>query len=240
MKRVMATVLLCVVCSSSNAALDTELVVNGNAETQDTTGWLSSGIVASRVFDEDDADANDFVFWAPPGDDRLQTLEQTIDVSEHAELIDDNQIKAHFRASLKSRAEAYFMDVARVDVTFYDVEGTLLDLFSFTDEPTLETDWGDFESTRQVPVGTRAIDIVLSAIRRDGGSTGALFDDVSLQLEGSTLQCDINDDGEFTYRDYREFVRNCSRDDDRSYCDWNSDGDYDFWDHFDFWSDCRE
>lgn len=67
-------------------------------------------------------------------------------------------------------------------MTFEDAIGTELDSFFFIDLMTASSSWDFYSELRLLPVGTRSIDILLTASRTGGTSTDAFFDDVSMQL----------------------------------------------------------
>jgi len=179
---------LCVCCtflmgvSSAGAVpLNTQLVINGGAETGDTTGWTSTGIEAEAVFGPS-VGFGAFAFTGGLGPE-TQTLFQAIDVSGNSGQINSGVTESVFGINLQSRSDSGFVDNARVDVSFLDGGGGVLNSFSFVDTiNTALSDWNFFSDTRSLSVGTRSIEILLTADRTIGISSDGFFDDVSLQL----------------------------------------------------------
>lgn len=192
----MNRLLLIAVCllgmSHSNAApLNTELVINGGAESGDTTGWVSAGIDAVTPPDAFAEGFGSFVFTGGTGP-VTQTLLQTIDLSGNSSKIDIGKIDSIFSVNLQSRSDAGISDEARAELSFYDGSGMVLDSFSFVDNiNTSLFDWNFFSDTRLIPVGTRSIEILLTASRIGGLSSDAFFDDVSLQINEVPLPVSV-------------------------------------------------
>ena len=174
--------LLTFITSLANAAtLNTELVINGGAETGDTTGWLSAGIDAVMATGFA-AGFGSFVFTGGGGV-ASQTLTQTIDLSGNAAQIDTNSIEAIFSIQLQSRSVGSALDQASVDVSFLDGGGSVLDSYSFTDIiNTALFDWNEYSDARTIANGARSIKIVLTSDRINGSSSDGFIDEVSLQI----------------------------------------------------------
>ena len=184
--------MLLIICfmamSHSNAAsLNSELIINGGAENGDTTGWVSTGIEAVTPPDTFAQGFGSFVFTGGTGL-AVQTLLQTIDVSGNSARINIGEIESLFTVNLQSRSSTTTTDEAKVDVSFIDGLGGVLDSFGFIDDiNTASFDWNSFSDSRLVPGGTQSIEILLTASRIGGLSTDAFFDDVSLQLNAIPL-----------------------------------------------------
>ena len=183
MKRLLLILCLIGIASSANAALlNTELVVNGGAETGDTTGWVSTGIdsVAPDIFAQG---FGSFAFTGGTGPADGQTLLQTIDVSGNSNQIDSNEIESIFSIQLQSRSDANSLDLARVDVSFLDSTGAELDSFAFIDDINTNLfDWNLFSDIRLISSGTRSIDILLTSTRTGSLSSDGFFDNASFQM----------------------------------------------------------
>ena len=91
MKKILLVICLISVSYASPALVNTELVINGGAETGDTTGWVSTGIDAVPAVGPA-AGFGSFAFTGSTGP-TTQTLLQTIDVSAHSVQIDAHQIE---------------------------------------------------------------------------------------------------------------------------------------------------
>ncbi|MEW8626542.1 MAG: hypothetical protein AB2551_12365 [Candidatus Thiodiazotropha sp.] len=163
------------------ALLNSELVINGGAETANTTGWVSTGVNAVPV-DNYSSGFGSFVFTGGTGS-RIQTLFQSIDLSANAEQIEEGGLVSSFSIYLQQRSDRVNLDQARVDVSFLDGAGAILDSYSFEDVVDIGVfDWNYFSDSRLVTAGTRSVDILLTASRTGGVRTDAFFDEISFQI----------------------------------------------------------
>jgi len=163
------------------SVLNENLIVNGNAETGDTSGWISTGIDAVSP----DAPAQGFGAFSFTGGTGpvTQTLFQSIDISGSSSQVDSGQIQSIFSINLQSRTNNVITDLARVDVSYIDNAGVALDAFSIVDDVDLSLGhWKSFSDNRGVPVGTKSIEVLLTANRSGGISSDGFFDEISLQL----------------------------------------------------------
>ncbi|SET60767.1 RHS repeat-associated core domain-containing protein [Nitrosomonas marina] len=170
-----------IISNDTESILNRELIVNGGAETGDTSGWVSTGIDAVLP----DAPAQGFGTFTFTGGTgpTVQTLSQSIDVSNGASQIDTGQIQSAFGINLQSRSSNGFTDLARVDVSYIDGVGSVLDNFFIIDDKNISAGhWKSFSDIRAVPVGTRSIEILLTTNRSGGISSDGFFDEISLQL----------------------------------------------------------
>ena len=180
-KLILAASILLMSGQVNAALLNTELVINGGAETGDITGWTSTGIEAVPATSFA-VGFGSFVFTGGLGT-TTQTLLQTIDVGGNSSQIDSGEIEAIFGVNLQSRSNSDFLDDARVDVSFIDGFGGALDSFFFVDTiNTASFDWNFFSDTRLLSTGTRSIEILLTSNRSGGSSSDGFIDDVSFQL----------------------------------------------------------
>lgn len=178
--------ILTVLAVSSSAwaqPINTELVVNGDAETGDTTGWVSTGIdaVPSTVAN---GGFGDWVFTAGLGPDSDQQLIQELKIGELAGAVDAGAINTSFSLFIQSRSAGGVSDTGSATLLFLDSSGGTLDSDSFTDPISPSSTWDLYGVDRLVPPLTRAVRIVLDADRNGGLSTDAYFDGVSLRLLG--------------------------------------------------------
>lgn len=174
--------------TNTNAALlNAELVINGGAETGNTTGWTSTGIEAVKSGGTPARGFGDYAFTGAKGA-FTQTMSQTIDLSSNSAMIDKGELASIFNINLQSRSDARTnaLDNAEAKVSFLDGSGTELDSVSFIDVTnTALFDWNLFSDSRLLSKGTRSIEILLTATRRlgTGISNDGFFETISLQLE---------------------------------------------------------
>ncbi|SER06606.1 RHS repeat-associated core domain-containing protein [Nitrosomonas sp. Nm51] len=179
-----------IISNDTESILNRELVVNGGAETGDTSGWVSTGIDAVPTTPSSE-EFGDFAFTGGAGT-AVQTLFQSVDVSNGASQIDTGHIQSNFSIYLQSITNNIVTDLASVDVTFVNNSGETLDSFSLVDDENIFTvgigesnpikQWKLFSDVRAVPAGTRSIEILLTADRNGGISSDGFIDQVSLQL----------------------------------------------------------
>lgn len=166
------------------ATLGVELVQNGNAETGDTTGWLSTGIntvpTSAPFLLPSPVDIGLFSFTGGTGPADSQALLQSIDVSSLALQIDEGDIVSSFSVLLQSRRT----DIAKATLSFLDESNNVLASEIFIDNTVASIfDWNQFVDERIVPVQTRSIEIILDSSRSNAGiSSDSFFDEVSLTL----------------------------------------------------------
>ena len=175
------------VTNANAVLLNSELVVNGGAETGDTTGWTSSGIEA---YVAGLGPASGHGFWAFTGAKGAmsQSMHQTIDLSANSAQIDAGELVSIFSINLQSRSTTLnsALDEARAKVSFFDGSGALLDSVFFVDDINTDLfDWNLFSDSRLLSKGTRSIEILLTATRlaNTGDFNDGFFDTVSLQLD---------------------------------------------------------
>lgn len=174
------------------AALNTELLVNGNAETGTTAGWVSTGIDAVSVNGSvkpgtaglpPGTDLGSFAFYAGTGPSAAQTLAQSVDVGSFAALIDAGHALSRFSILIQSRTDGINTDRITGELHFLGAGQTLLFTLPFSD-PHIVTafDWAVINDERAVPVGTRTIALLLTATRAVGTQTDVFADNASLML----------------------------------------------------------
>lgn len=167
---------------SQAAILNTELVINGNAETGNTTGWVSTGISAV-VPDSFASGFGNYSFTGGTGPASGQTLKQVIDVSDCSDLIDSGKIISSFTIYLQTRAIPGTVDKAEATLSFLDGTGAILaSRFFYDDINPFAYDWNLFTDARIVPTGTRSLQVLLNATRSGFSSSDGFFDEVSLEL----------------------------------------------------------
>jgi hypothetical protein len=181
---ILSCLFLLIHLSSEAQMLNTELVINGGAETGDTTGWVYGGIDAITPFDPWHAGFSGSYMFSGRYGDPYQTLTQTIEVSSLASQIDSGLIQSHFSILMQARQTGSLMDTAEVTLSFLDSGSSIITSQYYAD--ALEDgvyDWDLFTDDRVLPVGTRAVEIFLENERLGGGSSNdGYFDDVSLSV----------------------------------------------------------
>lgn len=128
MKKILLPLLI--FCQSIFAvSFDTELIVNGGAETGDTTGWDASGIEVVTP-DQWASGHGSFVFTGGSGDAAGQYLSQRIDVTSAAVDIDSQQVLSDFSIYLQSRSDPGASDYAYADLIFLDEYQAIIATYS--------------------------------------------------------------------------------------------------------------
>lgn len=164
---------------------DTELVINGGAESGDTSGWTNNTGVFASMGDAYSQGFGNYAFTAGTGS-TVQSMSQSIDVSSNAIDIDNGLLEMDFSVQLQSRSAGNAIDRAIAEVFFRDVTNNVLQSFYFED--TINThlfDWDLYGTSAAVSSGTRSIEILLSYTRNGGSSSDGFVDAVSMQLSSS-------------------------------------------------------
>ncbi len=173
------------------APIGVELVVNGGAETGDTTGWIEDGIEAS-LGDNSSQGFGSYAFTAGTGTASGQTLSQIIDLSANAADIDNSILGFIFSVQLQSRSFAGVLDKAIAEVFLKDSSGSILSEYYFED--TINTaifDWNLFSLSQGIASGTRQIEILLTGTRSGFSSSDGFFDEVSLSLTSKSTSNNV-------------------------------------------------
>ncbi len=161
----------------------TNLVTNGDAETGDTSGWVSTGIDAVPAL-LGSAGFGSFTFTAGEGPALDQRLTQDIAITTLASAIDAGLAQADFSLVIQSRSGGGTIDTGSAILEFRTALGSLLDSNSFTDPPVPTTTWDLYGVVRPVPAETRIIRVILDADRVGGASTDCYFDAITLRIIG--------------------------------------------------------
>ena len=171
-------------CRSAYAqSLGSELVINGGAETGDTTGWLSGGIEAV-VPDAGASGFGDFSFTGGTGPATSQTLQQDFDISIWASDIDNGVLSTLFNLQLQARIGGGFSDTANATLFYLDEFDSAIDSVIFVDdfENVNALQWDFHSDVRTIPFGTRSLSVLLETSRTGGSSSDGFFDEVSLSV----------------------------------------------------------
>lgn len=174
-------------CGGASAVeLGTSLLVNGNAEAGNTSGWISTGGDAFPTTGPAPGtlglpagtSLGNYVFTGGTGPASGQSLSQRVDVSELGSAIDSGALSSTFSVLVQSRE----FDPASGELRFLDASNTRLATFAFADTPSTTYDWALFQDNRVVPAGTRSIEVYLLSTRTTGVSSDGYFDNASLTL----------------------------------------------------------
>ena len=161
----------------------TNLVVNGDAETGDTSGWVTADFVVVPSA----GSTGGFGAWTfTPGEgpELGQRMTQDIAITTLGPAIDAGLARADFSLVIQSRSDASLVDTGTATLEFRTALGSLLDSNSFTDPPVPSTTWDVYGVVRVIPAETRIIRIVLEGDRNGGVSTDCYFDAISLRIIG--------------------------------------------------------
>jgi hypothetical protein len=171
------------------------LIINGDAETGDTTGWVTTGVhvvpssLAGTMGLPPGVSIGNFSFAGGTDPASSQSLTQTVDVSSFAALIDAGEIESIFSALLRSRSDGTAVDTVTATLTYSSAAGAALATVAFSDTSIVpnEPDWDAVYDQRLVPVGTRSITVRFDTFRSGGTSTDAFFDNVALDLRPAAV-----------------------------------------------------
>lgn len=185
------------------------LIVNGDAEAGNLTGWSTTigsvGVVASSVYaagltSPDDHPHGGYVF--SPGGSPWQSASamwQTFDVSDLASTIDADLLSANFTALIQSRTVPWARDLVVGQLSFYgsaDATGVALTSFDFDDpSPDYVFDWQAVDFTTAIPELTRSIMVKFSFSSNGCCSTDSGMDNASFVLLGDVPTGELPEPG---------------------------------------------
>lgn len=174
-----------------NAAITANLVINGDMESGDLTGWSTSN--GMEVIDDPGAVSRGtnglspgktvgrFSFTGGTGPS-IATALQTVPLASFASAIDSGTQGFAIGVDLQSRLFSA-ADTASAFFRFQDAGGNLLGSeLSFADPPTGNFDWTEFSQSGIVPVGTRQLEIEVDSRRSGFNSSDGFIDNVSFKL----------------------------------------------------------
>jgi FlgD Ig-like domain len=172
---------------AAHAAMTGNLVVNGDAETLDLTGWSDPSGNGYNI-DTSVQFAGSACFWGGvvgPVGGWNQEIVQDVSVAAYAPIIDAGLTTAHFRAWGRRNEAGGAADVAGILVEY---RSPTIILESFGVNPVNPTNaWVQVLDDRLLPVGTRVARIRLLAGRSIGISSDGGQDNISLVLESPVL-----------------------------------------------------
>jgi hypothetical protein len=168
--------------------LNTELLINGGAETGTTAGWLDNGmeVVSTNTTGKIGLpNTVDIGLWSFQGGlgNTSQTLSQSVSVADLASTIDSGIANAHFSILVQSRLQGN-KDIATGKLVFSDETGAAIASVAFGDPSIVSGifDWSQVNYNLAIPTGTRKLSVELLTTRSSGDSTDAYFDNASLSI----------------------------------------------------------
>jgi len=165
-------------------------LINGDAETGTTAGWISTGVdvapvsLAGTTGLPPGVSVGQFSFYAGTGLASSQSLSQVVDVSSLAASIDAGTRMTEFRALLQGNRFTFTVDSVTSTLAYLAADGTWLASASFQDDsiPHQVNDWCAVHDLRVIPEGTRQLLVRFEMSRTGGESTDAFVDNVSLRI----------------------------------------------------------
>lgn len=175
------------------ARAQTNLLVNGDAEAGDTSGWVDP---ISHGFDVTSSApavyAGGFSFHAGltgPLGAWNNELRQDVDVSSLAAMIDAGTVVSVFSCAGRTNEGGGSSDPGQVRVEFLAAGGAVLAVYDTGVFAPTNT-WVTRADSRPVPATTRSVRVRLIGTRSVGGSTDCYFDELVLRMQcGSATYC---------------------------------------------------
>ena len=168
------------------SSLSPNLLVNGDAETGDITGWtVTTGVMESLTAGEcsgttPHSGAQYFAVGAICVEFFYASAYQEVDMTPWFSAVDSGFVRVHFGGYLRNFSGS---DRPKFILNFLDFTGTPIDS---TDEfSTTNNSWTLFNESALVPPGTRSIQYVVRGRRNSGSDNDSYFDDLFLQVNGS-------------------------------------------------------
>ncbi|MCK5945237.1 MAG: hypothetical protein KAI24_24830 [Planctomycetes bacterium] len=168
----------------SAGAAQSNLLINGGAETGDLSGWTDP-INGGFNVNPNITNSGAYSFWpgftGPSSSPHTNELRQDIDVSALAAAIDGGLVTATFRGYGRSNSASSLTDWGRIRVDYLAAGGALVagydsGLIAPVNVFNLVAD------TRTVPPGVRTVRVRMIGTRAAGSSTDCFFDDLELGL----------------------------------------------------------
>jgi hypothetical protein len=161
------------------------VVINGNAESGDLSGWsdaLGHGFNILSSGQSTPVQEGAFSFWAGitgASGALINEIYQDIDLSVLSGGIDIGIVSGAFAGYARSNSASGATDFARVIVEYRSGADAVLAAYDSGNLAIVNT-WVQLGDTRIIPPGTRKARIRLHATRSGGASTDAFFDSISL------------------------------------------------------------
>ena len=174
---------------TGSSSLGGELVVNGGAESG-TEGWTVVEGVFEALGDGECGGVAPYEgerYFAVGGlceSTAFAQVVQSLDVSEHADAIDDQAVVAHASAAM---ADWSGSDLPQAQLVFLGAKGDELGRGPLGGSAV--STWTVADLGAEVPSGTRSIDVVLTGTRNAGTDNDSYFDAVSVRLGPAGTDC---------------------------------------------------
>lgn len=176
----------------ASAGITGNLMVNPDAETGTTSGWvdaLAHGFGVSPGAFAFPVQSGAHSFWAgvsgPASGAWTNEIRQDVDVSPYALSIDAGSAIVFFSGYGRTNSASGSTDPGRMIVEYRSSGGSVLQSFD-TGTVTPVNTWVLEQDARTAPVGTRTIRVRLLGSRAGGSSTDCGFDALSVSLDGVT------------------------------------------------------
>lgn len=192
MKKIFPFLALAILSAWLMPANAQNLLQNGSAEYYDTISlapeaWTSvSGNWSSQDHTGYTADAHDstHIFYA--GTNTLAVLQQDVDVNGYATTIDNSTQYYSFSGWIQSKAEVVPPDQAAFSIQCLDAAKTQV-LYNWRSDTTASVGvWAQVTAHFMAPPGTRYLRVQLIAIKNQGSTNDAYFDDIYLSPSTGT------------------------------------------------------
>jgi hypothetical protein len=175
-------------------ALDRQLIINGDAESNNVTGWINNGMESVPSANAGSAglpggmSLGNYCFTGGAGAS-VQWMEQEASVSAEASSIDSGQVYFLLSLLMQSRGDEVTADLGECRMQFLDGSDAVISSYENIDMENLQgSTWKWVYYSGRVPEGTRKIDLRLTATRNAGSYTDAFFDNVSLRIRSTPLE----------------------------------------------------
>ena len=161
------------------------VVINGNAESGNLSGWsdaLGHGFSVLPTGQATPVQEGAFSFWAGitgTSGPLVNEIYQDIDLSILSDGIDIGIVSGAFSGYARSNSASGATDFARVIVEYRSGADAVLATYDSGNIAIVNT-WVQLGDTRIIPSGTRKARIRLHGTRTGGASTDAFFDSISL------------------------------------------------------------
>lgn len=130
--------------------------------------------------------------------DLVGEIYQDVDVSAYQESIDDEIASFTFSGYLQTWSEGNGDDEGRITVEYRDADGTVLSNYDTENQTSIDV-WTEYTDTRNAPIGTRTVRVILRSYIYQPVSVDAYFDNLSLtssiisSATSETLNAQIGD-----------------------------------------------
>ena len=164
------------------------LLINPNAETGDTQGWISEPenwwVADSHMTPQD----GDYLFWPGDGSIAYTKLYQDVDISEYMSDIDSGSFYLHLSGWLVNWNQ-YPHDRSTLAIMALDSSSQEL-LYLSRDHRS--PSWGFYKIDSQIPIGTRILRVLMIATRYVGTNNDGHFDNLYLSIDNNISETNVS------------------------------------------------